>query len=112
MNDIEKTIKALESLDASMHEHQCYTCSFNFIKTAHEFGTEIVGNALELLKKQIPLQPYTDGDVTKFDGNIYCRNCCKLIEREYKFCPNCGKAINWESEEVEIGMFPYDKIKK
>ena len=50
MADIDKTIKGLEALYNAMHENQCYTCSYEFIEAAHEFGTEIVGDALRYLK--------------------------------------------------------------
>ena len=111
MADIENVIKGLESLYKSMHENQCYACSHEFIETANEFGTEIIADALELLEKQVPITPYTDGSTEDWSGHIFCKNCCKMIEREYKCCPNCGQAIKWEAEESKIGMFPYDKLK-
>ena len=51
MADIEKTIKGLDSLYKSMHENQCYACSHEFIDTVEEFGTEILADAIELLKE-------------------------------------------------------------
>lgn len=35
-----------------MNQNQCYTCSHEFIETAEEFGTNIIENAIELLKEQ------------------------------------------------------------
>ena len=50
MPDLEKTIKLLEALYDSMHKNQCYACSYEFIDVAQEFGTNIVADAIELLK--------------------------------------------------------------
>ena len=52
MPDLEKTIKGLENLSKSMHENQCYTCSHEFIETVKEFGTNIINDAIILLKEQ------------------------------------------------------------
>ena len=35
-----------------MHKNQCYSCSHEFIDTANNFGTEIIAEALELIKIQ------------------------------------------------------------
>ena len=50
MADIDKTIKGLNALYDTMHKNQCYACSYEFVETANEFGTEILADALELLK--------------------------------------------------------------
>ena len=50
MPDLEKTIKGLEALYDSMHQNQCYACSYEFIDVAQEFGTNIVADAVDLLK--------------------------------------------------------------
>ena len=52
MNEFDKVIKGLEALYNSMHENQCYACSYEFIEVADEFGTEIIADALKLLKEQ------------------------------------------------------------
>ena len=48
---VDKVIKALEALYDAMHKNQCYACSYEFIEVAEEFGTEIIADALELLKE-------------------------------------------------------------
>ena len=50
--DRENVIKGLEALQKSMSEHQCYTCSYKFIETVKEFGTNIIEDAITLLKEQ------------------------------------------------------------
>ena len=50
MPDREKVIKGLDALSKAMHEHQCYACNYEFIDVVNEFGTNIIDNALELLK--------------------------------------------------------------
>ena len=52
MADIDKTIKGLNALYDAMHKNQCYACSYEFVETANEFGTEILVDALTLLKEQ------------------------------------------------------------
>ena len=47
-----KVIKALEALYDAMHENQCYACSHEFVEVAEEFGTEIIADAIEMLKEQ------------------------------------------------------------
>ena len=51
INDIKTVIKELEALDDAMHKNQCYACSYEFIEVAEKFGTEIIYDAIELLKK-------------------------------------------------------------
>ena len=52
MPDREKVIKGLEALQKSMSENQCYTCSHEFIETVQKFGTDIITDAITLLKEQ------------------------------------------------------------
>lgn len=52
MKDFEKVDKGLEALYNSMHENQCYACSHEFVEVAENFGTEIIADALELIKEQ------------------------------------------------------------
>lgn len=49
--DTAKTIKELEALDDAMSKNQCYTCSHDFIDVVNEFGTNIIPDAVELIKK-------------------------------------------------------------
>ena len=50
--DREKVVKGLEALQKSMSENQCYACSHEFVETVKDFGTDIIINALTLLKEQ------------------------------------------------------------
>lgn len=58
--------------------------------------------ALEVLAKQIPKKPYFEGDGYGNGESVYdtwvCPNCDTDYEVEtdkYKYCPNCGQAIDW-----------------
>ena len=53
MMDKERVIKGLEALRDSMYKNQCYACSYEFIETVQEFGTNIIDDALEFLKGDI-----------------------------------------------------------
>ena len=103
-----KVIKGLEALRHAMSEHQCYVCSHEFIDAADEFGTNIVDNALALLKEQEPKQiirkqgkqENSDGSIDYF-GEWYCPHCGKLLNRGFdlpwiEFCYKCGGAVKWE----------------
>ena len=48
----EKIINGLNALYRSMHENQCYACSYEFVEVEHEFGTEILAEAEEFIKEQ------------------------------------------------------------
>lgn len=50
--DSTKVISALEALSKAMSENQCYTCSHEFVDVAEEFGTNIISDAITLLKTQ------------------------------------------------------------
>lgn len=81
--DMEIAIKALEEIQ-----------QYKAIGTADE--------CREARERQIPKIPYIWGDGCDEGGNmIYdkydCPNCNKSYEidyHDYKYCPNCGQAIN------------------
>lgn len=50
--DREKTIKGLEALQDAMSKNQCYACSHEFVDAADEFGSNIIYDAITLLKEQ------------------------------------------------------------
>jgi len=72
-------------------------------KLTHENDIEIA------LNKQIPMLPNIEGDGCDNDGNIIydtwiCPNCGKNYEIDYdiyKYCPNCGQAIDRSELEEE-----------
>lgn len=63
--------------------------------------------AIDALQKQIPQKPNIEGDGYDDKGNLIydtwiCPNCEKRYETEYddyKFCPECGQKIDWNSED-------------
>ena len=54
--DIKKIIDGLNALYDSMEEHQCYACAHEFIDVIHDFGTNILGEAIEFLSS---IESYT-----------------------------------------------------
>lgn len=50
------------------------------------------------LEKQVPKHPDL---CSRFAGGIcyqqehLCNRCSHVIEKEYKYCPECGQAIDW-----------------
>lgn len=113
---VDKVIIALEALHNAMHKNQCYTCSYEFVEVAEEFGTEIITDAIETLKE---LAKWIEKQTTVKNGhwieeqpNTYtrrtkCSECdasapfiCVSDDyygsrnhgetRKTKYCPNCG----------------------
>ena len=81
MPEIDKVIKGLEALYDSMHKNQCYACSYEFIETANEFGTEIVANALKLLEEY---KRHLQNDMEKLQT--------ELLQKEIEF----NQRANWK----------------
>ena len=62
--------------------------------------------AIHALEKRVPDQPALEGDGYDTDGEIIldewlCPGCGTRYEvdyDEYKFCPECGQAIDWGDE--------------
>lgn len=108
MADIEKVIKAIECCIDD--KHGCYNCEFKytdgkvacrmFEESYNSIPTELIKNALELLKKQEPMKPtvhgtWTDG-FTTYEA-YYCKSCNGLLQKnDWQFCPWCGQAVKWE----------------
>ena len=70
-----------------------------------EIGT--VEECRTAVEKQKSKTPSYEGDGCDFDGNIIldtwiCPKCEEYYEMDYdnyKYCPNCGQAIDWSEEE-------------
>ena len=52
MERTQRIIDCLTALNDAMHENQCYACSHEFIEKVDEFGTDILADAIALLKEQ------------------------------------------------------------
>ena len=52
MPDREIVIKELEALQKAMSDNQCYSCTHEFVDVVNLFGSNIVADALALLKEQ------------------------------------------------------------
>lgn len=55
--------------------------------------------AREALEKQIPKKPIsiTISGISRYKSGV-CK-CGTAIAMVYKYCPNCGQAIDWSEEE-------------
>ena len=87
--DREKVIKGLE---CCTKWDSCSDCPY---QTPNEYDisecTESLHkDALELLKKQMPIKPSSEHHL------FLCPMCKNTLFREQKFCHECGKRIEWE----------------
>ena len=81
----------------------CLETGFTMYLSTKE-DVQTVKNALE---KQIPKKPDMWGDGYDDNGNLIydtwacpcCRTEYELDYDDYKFCPNCGQAIDWSVKE-------------
>ena len=72
----------------------------------YERKIEFLKIVIEALEKQIPKTPNYEGD-GYWDGELVydtwiCPKCGKDYEvdyDDYKYCPDCGQAIDWSEEE-------------
>ena len=63
-----------------------------------------VGLAIESLEKQEPKKP---NETDAYPHRVYCPNCYwtfwynkeNIIRDMYKYCPDCGQAIDWSEDE-------------
>ncbi len=64
--------------------------------------------AIEDVKKQIPEEVVTDTEDDREFEDYICPNCKNILQQrmkgatritvyKYKYCPNCGKALKWET---------------
>lgn len=67
----------------------------------------VIVMAIKALEKRVPKQPDLEGDGYDDDGEIifdeWLCPCCETRYEvdydDYKFCPNCGQAIDWSDED-------------
>lgn len=64
---------------------------------------------MDALKKQVPVLKLWEGDgyadgVMVYD-TWYCQNCGAMYEEteEYRYCPNCGQALDWSELDEQEG---------
>ena len=63
---------------------------------------ESIYNAVE---KQIEANPtsrmkYSIGDSAEIYDSGHCPECNELLRDKENFCPNCGKALDWDTEVI------------
>lgn len=71
---IETIKEAMFAIDSDAHFHFEYAAAADM--------------AIEALEKQIPKTPIKQ-------GFYYCENCGKTVTITYKYCRECGQALDW-----------------
>jgi DNA-directed RNA polymerase subunit RPC12/RpoP len=101
MIDREKVIKGLEHcrrVSIGCQQKCPYKSNFGC-------RSQLMADALELLKEQEPVKALAYGD-----DSYICNNCGTVVgwdewepggieEVRYKFCPECGKAVEWDETD-------------
>jgi len=87
----EKVIKALEALEKAMCDNECYACSYEFVDAVDEFGTNIIADAIDMLKKQLPAKVETEDGGTSWWH--VCGECRGVVDDSDKFCKHCGRPL-------------------
>ena len=92
MPDREIVIKELEALQKAMSDNQCYSCTHEFVDVVNLFGSNIVADALALLKEQDAV-----AIIWKF-GFPHCPVCGQMLPEgdAVKYCLHCGRSVKWE----------------
>lgn len=57
--------------------------------------------AISALEKQIPIKPIDDTKPRDFFINIYCSVCKEPVTKRFKYCRNCGQALDWRDDECQ-----------
>lgn len=101
MTDREKVIKAIELEIKHENTWECRKECPYYGKTDCNCFTQVLVDALELLKEQEPVKPvetwntYLCGNCNR---NVYHeerQGCLVLYEERYTYCPNCGRKVLW-----------------
>lgn len=105
MIDREKVIKALELEVKYPYTWECASECPYYGKTNYDCYTQVVLDALELLKEQEPVPPIAKKEMDEITSYLetvyYCGNCHAYLPlyKEYNiFCVKCGRKINWNDQ--------------
>ena len=55
-------------------------------------NSEWIDNVVDILSRQIPKKTLTAKDKS------FCPCCCFQLLNKYRYCPDCGQAIDWSDE--------------
>ena len=101
MNKIEKVFDAFRNC---ITEPKCRNCPWEqcdqFPNQKVDIPVTLALDVIEYLRNQLPLDPYSDGN-----GSWICGNDCGVVgdttinglEIYAKWCPQCGRKVNWGS---------------
>lgn len=91
--------EAIEELKDDKKLYETEICHAND-GTPDGYLLQALDMAIEALEKQIPKKPISLGeDIDRDVGQ--CPNCKEIIDtyEDYKYCSDCGQAIDWRDEE-------------
>lgn len=88
------TIKEIEKLKARLQ----YSLEIDFDACLLEQDKQAI---IEALEKQIPIKPIDDTKPRDFFINIYCSVCKEPVTKRFKYCRNCGQALDWRDDECQ-----------
>lgn len=103
LREVTKKINEYKTVIASLKQQQ--TRLLNSKKPNKHTAAKCITIAIEAVEIQMPLKPTLEADGYA-DGELvydiwYCPGCDTAYEAEtekYKYCPNCGQAIDWREE--------------
>ena len=59
---------------------------------------QILRLAVEQLERLTPIKPICGGRNTQTPW-IACGQCTKKLERQFMFCPRCGRKVMWDAPD-------------
>lgn len=90
MIDRKKLIKAIEYHNAGKCIIDGILCPYWEYENC---DGQLESDALELLKEQEAVEPFSDDD-----SGYWCGSCHEDIVWHQKFCSNCGRPVLWEGD--------------
>ncbi len=94
MADPEKTVEGLKQV--YLHFERMTEISYDGDSARFEELKEWTGDALELLKRQEPMQVVTEGNDVVYLGR--CPACNRVLAPSWgaNYCSACGQAVKWD----------------
>lgn len=90
MTNREKIIQWLTICSSGCKENCPY--EYSGLIDKNECKTDLMRDALELLKEQEPVKAVRRVEETEWN---VCGNCSSHIISKWKWCPYCGRTVKW-----------------
>ena len=94
MNKYEEAYERLRSKEYRYPDHESVYADIELL------GDLVEKEMLKKIQFNFPQRPFLRkkyGKGARYDGT--CQSCHKSVFPGYKYCPNCGQALDWEEEE-------------